>query len=57
MSLDDIKKQLSKKAIQFQIGGFRPPEDISTSWFGKVSLCAKNENWPHDKGEPLSALC
>ncbi|MCP4132848.1 MAG: hypothetical protein GY754_17920, partial [bacterium] len=52
MDIEEIKKQLLKKAIQLQIGGFRPPEDISTSWFGKVNLCAKDESWPHYQGLP-----
>ena len=49
--------QLSRSAIIMEIGGFRPPEDPQTSWFGKVNLAAAGETWPLSGGKPMHALC
>ncbi len=39
-----------------QIGGFQPPTDPRTSWFGAVNLCAPGESWPEFEGAPMWPL-
>ena len=48
--------QIVRRAIVLDIGGFRPPEDPTTSWFGKVGFCKDGEGWPHYQGKPMHAL-
>lgn len=54
--IDDIKRQLSRKAIAFDIGE-KTIGDAAASWFGRVSLGLPGENWPEFEGEPMLALC
>ncbi len=51
-----FSEQIKRKAIIFDIGGFRPPEDPLHSWFGKVSFCVQDEEWPLQNGDPMHAL-
>lgn len=46
----------SRRAIVFEIGGFRPPEDPKASWFGKVLVGGYGELWPGWKDKPMKAL-
>jgi hypothetical protein len=39
-----------------EIGGFRPPENPSASWFGRVNLALPEEQWPDDDGQPRLLL-
>jgi len=56
-SLETIKDKVKRKATLMQIGGFKPDNDLSSSWFGKVMLCLPGEEWPTCNGKPLNALC
>ncbi|MCE5186046.1 MAG: DUF1963 domain-containing protein [Planctomycetaceae bacterium] len=41
-----------RKASAAQVGGFRPPEGMLTSWFGNVLVCREGESWP--KWKPVA---
>lgn len=45
-----------KEASVAQIGGFRPPEDRITSWFGGQGVGLKGEVRPTYKGEDMFCL-
>ena len=53
---EKFEKEIRKKASVFEIGGFRPPEDPLTSWFGKVNVALPGEEWPLSNGLPMLAL-
>lgn len=53
----DFRNKIMKKAIRMQIGGFRPPKDKYSSFFGKVNFCSNGESWPESNGKPMIALC
>ncbi len=57
MDIEETKRRLVRRAIQLEIGGFRPPDDPDASWFGRVNLAAPGEAWPLTDGEPMHALC
>ena len=57
MDIIEAKKRLVRRAIQYQIGGFRPKENLDASWFGRVNLAAPGEEWPLTDGKPMHALC
>jgi len=57
MRLSKTQKQLQRRAIVMDVGGFRPPEDPAVSWFGKVNLALPGEQWPASAGQPMHALC
>lgn len=57
MTLDEAKRQLVRRAIQMEIGGFTPPENPASSWFGRVNLAGVDETWPFCDGKPMHALC
>ena len=48
MKIEEIKNALKRKAIVFRTGGFRPTNEISESWIGKVGWKLKNEEVPMD---------
>ncbi len=52
-----FRESIKRRAIVMEIGGFRPPSDPKTSWFGKVAFGLPDEAWPvaHD-GHPLAPL-
>jgi uncharacterized protein YwqG len=54
---NQFREKIKKKAIRMQIGGFRPPENVYSSWFGKVNFCSAAESWPKSDGKPMHALC
>lgn len=35
--IEAFRKKIVRRAIEMQIGGFRPPDDPRTSWFGRVT--------------------
>lgn len=53
-ALDEIKTILRCAAIA-QLGGFRPPDDVKTSWFGK-GVCLENEGLPLYNGKEMFPL-
>lgn len=59
--IENIKKQIVRKATEFITGGFKPTNSISESWIGKVYLYKEDEEIPNDsKGNlmfPLFQLC
>ena len=57
MNLDEAKKLLRRRAITLEIGGFRPPDNTDASWFGRVNLARRDEEWPESNGKPMHALC
>jgi uncharacterized protein YwqG len=57
MDFAEVKARLVRRAIQFQIGGFRPEANSDASWFGQVKLAARGETWPLSAGKPMHALC
>jgi uncharacterized protein YwqG len=56
-AMDEIKKQLMRSGVRFEIGGFRPSDNPFDSWFGRVNVCAQGEEWPESGGKPMHALC
>lgn len=59
--IENIKKQIRRKAIEFITGGFKPTNSISESWIGKVYLFKEDEEIPRDNNGdlmfPLFQLC
>lgn len=59
--ITDIKSKIERKATLFETGGFRPQNDSSESWIGKVYLFGKEEEIPKDKNGnemiSLAQLC
>ncbi|XOK62278.1 DUF1963 domain-containing protein [Paenibacillus elgii] len=56
-SIEKIKSRLKRPAVVFEIGGFRPPDDLLAPWFGKVTVAARDERWPTlSDGTPMWAL-
>lgn len=52
--LDELRKKLRQSAIA-EVGGFRPPEDPKTSWFGK-GVGFESEVLPIYKGKEMFPL-
>ena len=61
MTVEEIKNKLSKKAVEFSTGGFKPANTDKESWIGRVYLYKQNETIPLDNvGDlmfPLFQLC
>ncbi len=55
-NLEAIRRKLNRKCIGFDVGGFRPDDDPSSSWFGRVLLGAKGDEWPISNGKPMLPL-
>ncbi len=51
----DLLRQKLRKASVAQVGGFRPSDDPTTSWFGR-GVCKPDEGLPVYKSEPLFPL-
>lgn len=47
---------LRRKASIAQIGGFRPPEDPLSSWFGGCAIARPDESVPEFDGKPMFPL-
>lgn len=56
MSLQSLRKRLAKPASLIEVGGFRPPEDSTISWFGAVYLGAPGEEWPHWNDDAMAPV-
>jgi Domain of unknown function (DUF1963) len=56
MSLQSLRKRLAKPASLIEVGGFRPPDDPTVSWFGAVHLCAPGEVWPRWNDLPMAPI-
>jgi hypothetical protein len=46
----------ARPACIAQVGGFRPPQDLLASWFGRVRVALPGEGWPTTNGAPMLAL-
>lgn len=57
MTKQEIIKQISKPSTLFKVGGFKPSDDIKSSWFGKVLLSKEGEKWPDYEGDLMTPLC
>ncbi len=55
--VENLKKQLVRRTSRAVLGGFRPPADPFTSWFGKVNTALPGEDWPTGAGRPMMPLC
>lgn len=51
--IEEVKNKISKNAIVFEVGGFRPENTIQESWIGKVSVYKSEETIPIDKNDEL----
>lgn len=56
MTQQDIINKISKKATLFKVGGFRPSNNIKSSWFGKVLVGKEDEEWPKSNGNAMTPL-
>ena len=56
-ALDEFRSAIRRRAICLELGGFRPPENPRTSWFGRVGFALPGETWPRSDGKPMHALC
>ena len=55
--VEALKKQLVRRASRAVLGGFHPPADPFTSWFGKVNVALPGEDWPTSAARPMMPLC
>lgn len=56
-TVDTSRASIRRRAIEMEIGGFRPTADPRASWFGKVTVALPGEDWPRSDGKPMFALC
>lgn len=49
-------ESLRRQASIAQIGGFKPPEDFCSSWFGGHAVSLPDEGIPEHNGEPMFPL-
>src|SRR5579871_5413313 len=56
-SFEMLQQLLARPACHMIVGGFRPPSDPFTSWFGKVSVAQEEEQWPFFEDKPMIPLC
>lgn len=57
MNIEEIRRRLVRKASVMSLGGFRPPADPFTTWFGRIRVALPHEIWPTDDGKPMLPLC
>lgn len=57
MNKEQFGSKITRQAIGFKLGGFKPSEKTDASWFGKVLLCKEGEEWPISNGKPMIAIC
>ena len=55
-NIEEWKTRLCRPASRMLLGGFRPPEDLLVSWFGRVTLEEPNEAWPQSEGRLMWPL-
>jgi uncharacterized protein YwqG len=57
MDLPTLLTEVSRPCTVFDVGGFRPTNEVQESWLGKVSLYKPDEEVPVDKhGNPMMQL-
>src|SRR5579859_1320314 len=56
-AVETLQRLLARPASRMVVGGFRPPSDPFTSWFGRVCVAQEQEDWPLFEGKPLIPLC
>lgn len=44
VTVSAIRRQIVRRANPTIVGGFRPPDDPFTSWFGKVNMALPEED-------------
>ncbi len=54
---DEFRNKIIRKSVELEIGGQRPNNSLTSSWFGKVLLAKSNEKWPTQDGKPMKPLC
>lgn len=57
MDMMDFKNSMKRRAIRFNVGGFRPSGHTLASHFGKVTQCKAGEAWPFHNEKPMLELC
>src|SRR5579863_7171899 len=57
MKLDKLMAILARPAIVLDRSTAKGTNVLTTSWFGKVLVGGKNENWPLSGGLPMIPLC
>jgi uncharacterized protein YwqG len=57
MTKDEFENKIKKSAIVFQVGGFRPIENLTASWIGNITVKGINESWPEFNGQPMIPIC
>jgi len=57
MNFEAARTALRRRAIVLELGGFRPPDDPRSSWFGRVNFAGEGEGWPITNRYPMHALC
>lgn len=57
MQVEEIREKLARKASIMVVGGFHPPADPLTSWFGRVRVALPHEIWPSHNEKPMLPLC
>ena len=57
MKIKEIRTKLSRKAISFQVGGFRPDDNPYSSWIGKVLVAESDASWPQHGGKNMVPVC
>ncbi|MCU0352010.1 MAG: YwqG family protein [Flavobacterium sp.] len=57
MKKSEIVSQISRKAILFQVGGFRPDDNLYSSWVGKVLVAEQGASWPTHSGKSMLPVC
>lgn len=56
MDSEALRVRLRRPAVRMEVGGFRPPDAPTSSWFGRVMMALPGETWPTAGGEPMHAL-
>jgi uncharacterized protein YwqG len=56
-AIETLQRLLARPACHMVVGGFRPPSDPFTSWFGRVCVAQEQELWPVFEGKPMIPLC
>ena len=57
MNVEEIRRKLVRKASVMVVGGFRPPADPFTTWFGRIRVALPHEIWPTHDGKPMLPIC
>lgn len=57
MEIEQIQQKLQRSATKFTAGGFRPTNELTESWMGKVFLFREDEAIPlNNRGQPMMPL-